>query len=190
LNDLLRPRFSAALFVIAILSAAPPLAAQTLPEPGTWTVTPFLHTSLGVGDPAPEDSLGLGVSVAYDWRSKLGFEGEISHLFDVAGDNADIDWSLSNFSANALYHFDTKYVTPYVTFGLGLERSSVEIKNPDPLVLLQDFSATEVAINFGGGVKYTLNDRWTARADLRRFQANDLAPDFWRLYGGIAWKVK
>ena len=25
------------------------------------------------------------------------------------------------------------------------------------------------------------------RGDLRRFQSNDLAPDYWRLYGGITF---
>jgi hypothetical protein len=39
----------------------------------------------------------------------------------------------------------------------------------------------EIAYNFGGGVKYPLNDRLILRADLRRFQSTDLSPDFWRL---------
>jgi hypothetical protein len=47
-----------------------------------------------------------------------------------------------------------------------------------------------VAFNFGGGVKYPINDRLLARADVRRFQANDQAPDYWRLYGGLTWVVK
>ena len=88
------------------------------------------------------------------------FEGDIGHFFDVAGDDANVDWSISTFSANALYHFDTPHVTPYVTFGLGLERSAFEVKNPDVLALYQDLSATEFTFNFGGGVKYALNDRW------------------------------
>jgi len=170
--------------------ASTPAAAQGLPDPQTWTVTPFLHTSVGVGDPAPENSLGLGVAIAYDWSSKLAFEGEVSHLFDVAGDDASIDWSISSFSANAIYHFDTPRVTPYATFGLGVEHSGYEIKQTDSLALVGDFGATEIAFNFGGGVKYSLDDRWVARVDLRRFQANDIAPDYWRVYGGLTWKVR
>jgi opacity protein-like surface antigen len=180
----------ATLATLAVLMTAASAAAQSLPEPNTWSVTPFLHTSMGMGDPAPENSIGLGASVAYDWTRNLGFEGEIGHLFDVAGDTADVDWSITSFSANALYHFNTQYVTPYATFGLGVEHSGFEVKNPDSLALYPDLSATEFAFNFGGGVKYALNDRWHARADLRRFQANDVAPDYWRLYAGVTFKVK
>jgi opacity protein-like surface antigen len=173
----------------ALLLAAWPAAGQSLAQPGTWTVTPFLHTSMGISDPAPGNSLGLGVAVGYDWTANLGFEGEFSHLLDVAGDTAAVDWSVSNFSGNAVYHFDVLHVTPYVTAGLGFERSKYNLKATDPLALslVFDPSATEVAFNFGGGVKYGINDRFVARADLRRFHAIDVAPNYWRLYGGMTF---
>ena len=106
----------------------------------------------------------------------------------MAGDAADLDWSVLNFSGNAVYHFDVRRITPYATFGLGLERSHYDFKGGDPAA--PDLSATEVAINFGGGVKYPVSERWIARADIRRFQANDLAPDYWRVYGGVTFWVK
>jgi hypothetical protein len=189
-RDVFRPLVAALFCVAAAGVTASPAGAQSIAEPRSWTVTPFLHTSAGIGHPAPDDSLGLGVAVAYDWTYNLGFEGEISHLFDVAGDTNNVDWSVSNFSANAVYHFDVKRVTPYATFGIGIERSSQGLKNPEALALLADLSATEVAINFGGGVKYPLAPRWIARGDVRRFQANDTAPDYWRLYGGITWVLR
>jgi opacity protein-like surface antigen len=174
----------------ASLAMSSTAAAQSLARPGTWTATPFLHTSSGISDPAPDNSAGLGLAIGYDLTANLGFEGEISHLFDVASDTADIDWSISNFSANAVYHFDVARMTPYATFGLGLERSGYDLKHADPAVSVQDLSSTEVSMNFGGGVKYPLTDRWVARADLRRFQANDIAPDYWRLYGGLTFTVR
>jgi opacity protein-like surface antigen len=189
-RDSIRSCVAALVCFVAASAAASPARAQSIAQPRSWTVTPFLHTSLGIGDPAPDDSVGLGVAVAYDWTYNLGFEGEISHLFDVAGDTNDIDWSVSNFSANAVYHFDVKRFTPYATLGIGIERSSQDLKNPDPLALVADLSSTEVAFNFGGGVKYPLNARWLARGDLRRFQANDIAPDYWRLYGGLTFVMK
>jgi opacity protein-like surface antigen len=161
-------------------------AAQSIARPNSWTLTPFLHTTLDVSDPAPDNSLGLGFAVGYDWTDNLGFEGEISHLFDLAGDSADVDWSLTTFSANAIYHFDVRKVTPYATFGLGFERSSTGFDDP---LDLPDLSANELTVNFGGGVKYALTDRWIARGDLRRFAANDLAPDHWRLYGGLTYNL-
>ncbi len=165
-----------------------PLAAQSIAEPRTWTVTPFLGTSVGLGDPANNDSILLGVAFAYDWTSNLGFEGELAHLFDVAGESADLDWSVTNFSANAIYHFDVRRVTPYATFGLGFERSNLDVMNPDILALYPP-SSTEISYNFGGGVKYPLTPRLIVRGDLRRFNANDLAPDYWRLYAGLTFRV-
>jgi hypothetical protein len=174
-----------------VLLGSVPVAGQSIAEPRTWTVTPFIHTSLGVSQPAPNDSIGLGGAVAYDLTENLGFEGEISHLFDV-DNTAQVDWSITNFSINGLYHFDVMRVTPYATFGLGMERSQRTVRDrvTDPLGLVFDPSATEVAINFGGGVKYLLNERFIARADLRRFQANDDAPNYWRLYGGVTFFVR
>lgn len=177
----------AVLFTTVLAAGAAPASAQSVAEPRTWTVTPFIQTSLGVGRPAPNDSIGLGAAVAYDWTENLGFEGEIGHLFDV-DDTADVDWSITNFSANVVYHFNVVRFTPYATFGMGMERSRYSVQPPDTLGF--DPSATEVAVNFGGGVKYLLNERFIARADLRRFQANDDAPDYWRLYGGITFFIR
>lgn len=179
-------------FVVAMimsamsLAAAGPAAAQSVARPDSWTLTPFLHTSVNIGDPAPDNSFGLGFAVGYDWTANLGFEGEVSHLFDVAGDSADVDWSVTSFSANALYHFDVDRVTPYATFGIGFERSA---QGFDDVLDLPDLSSNEISINFGGGVKYSLNDRWLVRGDLRRFVANDIAPDYWRLYGGLTYNL-
>lgn len=174
--------------LVALGVAVGPAAAQSIAEPNTWNVTPFLGTSMGLGDPANNDSLGLGVAVAYDWTSNLGFEGELNYLFDVAGETDDLDWSVTNFSGNAIYHFDVRRVTPYATFGLGFERSSLDIKNPD-ILALYPASSTEISYNFGGGVKYPLTPRLIVRGDLRRFNANDSAPDYWRLYGGLTFRV-
>jgi hypothetical protein len=172
----------ALLIASAAVAFPSPAAAQNLPEARTWSVTPFLHTSLGISDPAPGNSIGLGVAGTYDWTPKLAFEAEVGHLFDVAGDTANVDWSVTNFNVNALYRFDTKYVTPYVTLGLGVESTS---HGGDPA----DLSGTEFALNLGGGLTRSLNNRWLARADLRRFQSNDNAPDYWRLYGGLTWRI-
>ncbi|CAN5475530.1 hypothetical protein BH23ACI1_BH23ACI1_15980 [soil metagenome] len=162
--------------------------AQSVAEPNTVTVTPFLATSFGVSQNL-DRSLGLGVAVGYDLTSNLGFEFEFGHVFDVVGRDANLDWSLSNFSANVVYHFDVPHVTPYGTFGIGWERSNPRFDVPDPLALTVGPS-TEVAWNLGGGVKSELTDRLIGRADLRRFQANDFAPDHWRFYAGLTFFLK
>jgi opacity protein-like surface antigen len=171
-----------------LLFSARGASAQTVTQAGTWTASPFLGVSFGTSNNL-DSSLGLGVGVGYDLTRNLGFEGEFGHVFDVQGDSDNIDWSITNFSGNVLYHFDLRGpVTPYATFGLGWERSSVDVENPDPAALYPA-SSTEVAYNFGGGIKYRFSDNLLARADLRRFQSNDLAPDHWRLYGGLTFEL-
>ena len=157
-------------------------------EPNTLTVTPFLSTTFGVSE-GLGGSIGLGAAVGYDVTRNLGFEGEIAHAFDTLGDDANLDASITNYSVNGVYHFDVRHVTPYATFGLGLEHVGRSVKNPDPAAFYLAPS-TEVAYNFGGGVKYPVSERFLARADLRRFQSTDLSPDYWRLYGGLSWWIK
>lgn len=158
--------------------------AQSVAEPRTWTVTPFLGGSAGLDERGAGNSLALGAGVGYDLTSNVGFEAEFSHLFDVRGDDEDVDWSVTNFSANFVYHFDARHVTPYATFGLGFERSNLDVDGgPFPP------SSTELAFNFGGGVKYPLTNDLLLRGDLRRFEANDRAPDYWRLYAGLTFSL-
>lgn len=175
---------------IAALAFVPVAAnGQSVAEPNTITVTPFLSASFGTSGGAG-NSLGLGAAVGYDLTRNLGFEFEVGRAFDIAGDDANLDWSLTNFSVNALWHFDVPgRITPYGTFGLGWERSNLSFEDPDPLALTIP-SSTELAWNIGGGVKTEINDRFLARGDLRRFQANDFAPDHWRLYGGVTFFIK
>lgn len=175
--------------VAAVTIVAPAAArAQSVAEPNTVTVTPFLSVSFGTSNELGS-SLGIGAAVGYDLTKNLGFEFEVGRVFDVAGDDDNLDWSLTNIHANVIYHFDVPRVTPYAAFGLGWERSSLDFDVPDPAALTIA-SSTEVAWNLGGGVKVPFGERFLARGDLRRFQVNDLAPDHWRLYGGLTFWIK
>jgi opacity protein-like surface antigen len=176
--------------LIALIAAlgARPVQAQSIAQPRSWTVTPFIGASAGVsGGALTDDSLGIGAAVGYDLNSNLGFEGELGHLFDIVGDDSNVDWSVTNVNANALYHFNVMHVTPYATFGIGIEHSGVNVKTEDAGPFPP--SSTEMAYNFGGGVKYRLNDGLIIRGDVRRFQAVDTAPDHWRVYGGVTFVV-
>jgi hypothetical protein len=163
-------------------------SAQSVAEPKTVTVTPFISAGFGTSD-GFGGSAGVGAAIGYDFTSNLGVEGEFTHLFDVAGNDANVDAPVQNYSANAIYHFNMRRATPYATFGLGVEHIGRSVKNPDILALYAPPS-TEIAYNFGGGVKYPLSQNFLARGDLRRIQANDLAPNYWRLYGGVTWWIK
>jgi opacity protein-like surface antigen len=174
--------------VVAFSAFVPGSAsAQSIAEPNTVTATPFVSVSFGTSDDLGS-SLGIGAAIGYDWTRNIGLEVEFARVFDVAGDNENLDWALTNITVNAIYHFDVPRVTPYATLGLGWERSSLDFDD-EPLEPEPD-STTEVAWTIGGGVKIPLTPRVVARADLRRFQANDLAPDHWRLYGGVTFWIK
>jgi OOP family OmpA-OmpF porin len=179
--------FMVPVFAVMLLSGAT-AHAQSVAQARAWTVSPFLGTSVGLDESGAGNSLALGTGVGYDLTSNIGFEAEFSHLFDVRGDDEAIDWSVTNFSANFIYHFDVRRVTPYATFGLGFERSNIAVKQPDPLAIYPP-SSTEMAFNFGGGVKYPVTEALLLRGDLRRFEANDRAPDYWRLYAGLTFTL-
>lgn len=175
--------------IAAALSVPPTVDAQSVVEPRSITVTPFLSTSFGTSQDLGS-SLGIGAAIGYDMTTRLGFEAEFARVFDVAGDTDNLDYSLTNISGNVLYHFPLRRVTPYAVFGIGWERANVEFDDVVPVDNDVSESTTEVAWNIGGGAKMEINDRFLARADLRRFQANDLAPDHWRLYGGLTFFIK
>jgi opacity protein-like surface antigen len=153
-------------------------------------VTPFLSESFGTSGHGDDNSIGIGAAIAYDLTRQLGFEFEIGRAFDIAGDNADLDWSLTTFSFNAVYHLNVPRVTPYVTAGLGWEHSGLDLDDDAEDLVLTIPSSTEIAWNFGGGVKYPINERFIVRADIRRFEVMDAAPDHWRFYGGLTFWIK
>jgi opacity protein-like surface antigen len=175
--------------LVSFIPAGASAQSVSVAEPNTVTVTPFLSVSFGTSNDLGS-SLGIGAAVGYDWTKNLGFEFEVARVFDVAGDDENLDWSLTNIHANVIYQFDVPRVTPYAAFGLGWERSNVDLEGDTVDEEIDLDSSTEVAWNIGGGLKYELNDRVLARIDLRRFQVNDTAPDHWRLYGGLTFWIK
>jgi len=93
MRSVLSTRLFFTVVVAALPLAASPAAAQSIAEPGTWSVTPLLGSSMGIDDDAGAgNSVLLGVGFGYDLTSNIGFEGELGHLFDVSGNNQNIDW--------------------------------------------------------------------------------------------------
>lgn len=165
--------------VIVAATAAPAAAQAPVTEPGTWTATPFL--SLTFGGDGDSTSLGLGGAVGYDFTDLLSVEGELAYVFDLAGDSDATDWSVTSLSGNALYHFPLENGwASYATAGLTIARSNLSIAD----------ATAEFGVNLGGGIKMGLTDALTARADLRYFKYVDTAPDGFRIYGGLTWRVR
>lgn len=183
-----RFRLPALLALVIACSALPALAQTTDPvqttapaDSGVWTVTPFLSFTFK-GD-TDSTSLGVGGAVGYAFTWNFAVEAELGYVFDMAGDEDEVDWSLIGGSASLLYHVPLENnVTPYAAFGVGFGRAALTMGGVDT-------SSTEAGFNFGGGVKAPLNDSMSVRGDLRYFKYNDAVPDAWRIYGGLMWTL-
>lgn len=172
----------AAAALLSATTALPAAAQAPVTETGTWTVTPFI--SLTFGGDGDSTSLGLGGAVGYDLTSLLSVEGELAYVFDLAGDSDATDWSVTGLSGNALYHFPLENGwASYATAGLTIARSKLTIADATA-------DTAEFGVNLGGGIKMGLTDALTARADLRYFKYVDTAPDGFRIYGGLTWRVR
>ena len=176
------------LVALAMVCLALPAQAQIQESPiatpitGQWTVTPFLSVTFG-GD-SDTASLGAGGSVGYFVTPELAIEGEFGWAFDLAADDENADWSLLTGNLNGVYHFPLQVsLLPYVTAGVGFGRSSITFDDTDS-------SSTEIGFNVGGGAKLPLTDALAARADIRYFRFNDAAPDGFRVYGGLTWRLR
>lgn len=178
----MKPTHFAAALALLAATALPAAAQAPVTESGTWTVTPFL--SLTFGGDGDTTSLGLGGAAGYDFTDLLSVEGELAYVFDLAGDSDATDWSVASLSGNALYHFPLENGwAPYATAGLTIARSNLTIADATA-------DTAEFGVNLGGGIKMGLTDALTARADLRYFKYVDTAPDGFRLYGGLTWRLR
>ena len=167
------------------VATALPVSAQTsqpATEPGTWSISPFL--SLTFGGDGDSTSLGLGGSAGYDLTELWSVEGELGYVFDLAGDSDSSDWSVVSLSGNALYHFPLENGwAPYATGGLTVARSNLTIADATA-------DTAEFGVNLGGGIKMPLTDALTVRGDLRYFKYVDTAPDGFRMYAGLMWRLR
>jgi opacity protein-like surface antigen len=182
--------------VAAFLVGAPSVAsAQTVttgqqsstfqplpPEGEGFSLTPFVGAGFaGDYEDAPA---GFGLALGYGANERISLEGELG--FEPSGTQGEflqVDTNVWTLSGNVLYHFAQPQFTPYVTLGLGVVGSDPDFG--DDLLPEDEDSTTAFAFNWGGGIKSALNDRVGIRADIRYFNADDLAPDHWRFYGGV-----
>jgi opacity protein-like surface antigen len=152
-------------------------------EPEGFTVTPFL--GLGFAGDFENNPTAFGVAAGYGVTERVSVEGDLYFAPDgEQGELIEFGTSIWALSANVLYNFAGQTgFTPYVAGGLGMLSADADAED---LGLTEDDTSTQFAWNWGGGVKSALSDRFGLRADLRFFNADDLAPDHWRLYGGVS----
>lgn len=151
------------------------------PEPEGLTITPFL--GVGFAGNLENSPTSFGGAIGYGFNSRISAEGEV--YFAPNGEQGVLetfDSSLFAMSANVLYHFTQEAFTPYATAGIGFMTADAEAESTG---LVSDDTQTQLAWNWGGGIKSAFSDRFGVRADLRYFNSDELVPDHWRLYGGV-----
>jgi opacity protein-like surface antigen len=151
-------------------------------EPEGFTITPFV--GLGFAGDFENSPTAFGVAAGYGITERVSIEGDLYFAPDgEQGEIVEFNTSIWSVSGNVLYNFAGQTgFTPYVVGGLGMLNANADAED---LGLAEDDTSTEFAWNWGGGVKSALSDRWGLRADLRFFNGDELAPDHWRLFGGV-----
>jgi opacity protein-like surface antigen len=151
------------------------------PESEGFTITPFV--GLGFAGDFENSPTAFGLAAGYGINERISVEGDLYFAPDgEQGELIEFGTSIWALSANVLYNFTGEDFTPYVAGGLGMLSADADAED---LGLTDDDTSTEFAWNWGGGIKSALSDRFGVRADLRFFNGDELAPDHWRLYGGL-----
>ena len=176
-------RFTFMVAALAAMAVIPNRAsAQTPLEPGTVSISPTLGIAF---DPDADVSLTLAGAGTYAVTTAFGVEAELGHVFDMAGDDPDVDSSLTTVHAAVLYFFETDYVlVPYVAGGVGFGRFSHTVAAPPAKI-----GQTEIGINLGGGIAYPLQDRIWLRGDIRYFKHIDDVPSIWRFGASVIVRI-
>lgn len=157
-------------FVVA-LGAGSSVVAQTSKDDraGTINLTIFAGASAASGK---ENDQNFSLKA----KSDFPFGGRIAYNFT---NHHAVEFTVANplsFYGNYVYHFSpvrSKFV-PYLTAGIGGGRYQVELDdltgtpvNLNTTDTGPDRRATAFTVNFGGGVKYRLTDRFALRFDAR-----------------------
>lgn len=157
------------------------------PEPGTFSVTPFIGIAFGGN---LESTPGqFGIAAGYAMTERLSVEGE---FFAAPGAEVGVldsfETDIYSLSANILYHFldSSENFTPYGAVGLGALIGNTDLAERFDDV--EDDSSTALSFNVGGGIKAAMNERWGVRLDARYFNGDDFAPDHWRVYAGVIFR--
>ena len=201
----MRSRRGVLLTVLAVACIAAPAQAQ-------FVATPYIDTYVA-GD-AQTSRGGVGASVAYYFRGRLGFELDVErhgHFFrdeEVAGlvpPGVDLNTDATLFMGNLVAPFRLQGAAgiwcPYGTAGLGVIHATFTfdgfVFNGGAGQAAYHIKQDNLAFNVGGGVMHSLTHLVGLRVDARYFRAlvDENAGkggyfkdyDFWRVSVGVTF---
>jgi len=133
---------------------------------GSFTLSPMIGGYIFESSQALDDELAYGLGVGYNFNKNWGLEAVFNYIEtgweqDVNG-GADVNTTL--YHIDALYHFlpDNKLV-PYICAGIG----SIYL-DPDA-----GYNDMDSLLNYGGGVKYFINEVIALRGEVRHIISFD-----------------
>ena len=194
LQHRIAPTVLASSLVACFLGLANTSSAQTTTPPGQQTtfaplppagegfsLTPFV--AAGFAGDYEDTPAAFGLALGYGANDRVSLEAEFGlEPSGTQGEFLQVDTTVWTLSGNVLYHFAQPEFTPYLALGLGVMGSDPDIGDE---LFPEDDSTTTFAYNWGGGLKSALNEHVGLRGDLRYINGSDLAPDHWRIYGGV-----
>ena len=124
---------------------------------GALTLSPMFGGYLFEGDQNIEDEVACGLGLGYNIDQNWGLEGMFNFIdTDFEKKSGEID--VYTYMIDALYHFmPDKKLVPYMATGIGGITFDPDNGKND----------TDLLVNYGGGIKYFLNDLTALRADVR-----------------------
>ncbi len=157
----MKTNFFLTVLLILLISLANNAAAEN--KAGAMTISPMIGGYLFEGDQNIEDKAAYGLGLGYNIDQNWGLEGMFNFIeTDSEKDAGDLDVYM--YRLDTLYHFmPEKKLVPYLATGIGGMTF-------DPNHAKND---TDFLVNYGGGIKYFLNDFTALRADVRHIMSFD-----------------
>lgn len=154
------------------------------------------HLGAAHGGDVREAAPTAGFSLAVLDDSGFGAEFDVAHSasFD---DERFAESSVTSVMLNFIAMYPHPTVRPFLAIGAGVLRVRAAFFEDQPV-----FSRTDVGMNVGGGVHYSLSDAFAVRGDvryLRHFEGHADVPvlepgffDYWRSTVGVtfSWPIR
>ena len=153
--------------IMTVLVVSVGFAGTTLAEnpSGVFTASPLLGGYYFAEDQQLDDNpnfhwgLGLGYNYDQNWGVEALFNYASTESMMGAG-----DVTMMLYRVDALYHFlPEEQVVPYLALGVGAITFDPDMGSSD----------TSYLINYGGGIKYFLNNMLALRGDVRHVMSFD-----------------
>jgi opacity protein-like surface antigen len=151
-------------FLVVLILANGLLAAQSKSAAGSGEVTAFGGVVAGIGTHGT-----VGGGLGYALTERIMAVGEFGYIpgggekFTIVGVTAKTSSKAFNFNGSIHYQFPVRQdgFVPYVGGGIGAVHSSASSTAgcPGAWVSVKG-SATNFYLNFGGGLRYYVTDRW------------------------------